>query len=133
MKLFVDTSAFIALADKTDQNHQTASKFFVQLKSCDHLHTSNYVLDETITRLRFTMGHAAALHFAVAFFESRLYNVHYIDQRLEKLALGVFRKFHDQKLSFTDCTSVALMEDLRITGTFAFDDDFRIAGYRTFP
>lgn len=133
MKLFIDTSALIALADRTDQYHTQASRFFQDTSDAPEFHTSNYVLSEVITRLRFTAGVHIALEFAESIRASRLYHIHRIDQRIEGLALAVLKKYADHPLSFTDCTTIVLMDQLGLTHIFAFDDDFRKVGYLLVP
>jgi predicted nucleic acid-binding protein len=43
------------------------------------------------------------------------------------------RKYADQRLSFTDCTTIALLEQLEIGQIFAFDEDFQKVGYHVVP
>lgn len=133
MKLFVDTSAFLALEDEDDGRHREALEFFRSLSEGDRLQTSNYVVDETITRLRYTVGAAAAIRFAEASLASRACPVAYVDADLERAAIEVLRRYRDKKLSFTDCTTVALVRARRLDGVFAFDEDFVKVGLKAFP
>lgn len=133
MKLFLDTSAFIALEDRSESRHLHAKRYFEQLTVSDRLFTSSYVVDETITRLRYTIGAAAAMGFAETVLKGRLYSVLYIDARLEQAGLGVLKRFRDKKLSFTDCTTIALVQAERLDAVFAFDDDFAKVGLRVVP
>jgi predicted nucleic acid-binding protein len=60
--IFVDTSAWIAVIDKADQYHLKASEYFKQkTKEGTRWITSDYILDETITRLRYNVGHRKAV------------------------------------------------------------------------
>ncbi|MBU4305218.1 MAG: PIN domain-containing protein [Candidatus Omnitrophica bacterium] len=130
IKIFVDTSAFVALFDKKDQYHQKATTYFFGLGSnLAQLHTSNYVIDETITRIRIQDGHKAAVEFTEHFFRSKIFYNHYVNEDIERNAFEFFKKYADKELSFTDCTSFALMKQLRITKAFTFDDDFAKAGF----
>ncbi len=80
IKIFVDTSAFVALFDKKDQFYQKAKDYFMSLESgAVQLHTSNYIIDETITRIRIKNGHRLALEFGKYFFMSKIFQTHYID------------------------------------------------------
>lgn len=133
MNIFIDTSAFVAYTDRTDANHDTAKEFLDSLAQRDRLHTSNYILDETITRLRFTLGHAQATTFAETILADPVCRVHYIDAAAQERALKVFKKFRDQRLSFTDCSTVSLVRDLGLDAVFAFDEDFSRVGLRTLP
>lgn len=50
MRIFVDTGAWIALADKHDQHHQTAQTLYgIIQKNNSSLLITDYVFDETVT------------------------------------------------------------------------------------
>lgn len=133
MRLFVDTSAFIALHDRSDGRHIRAKTFYDTLTAADRLFTSNYVVDETITRLRYTIGRAAAVSFGEAILTGRLYEVVYVDADLEAEALRVLKRYKDKDLSFTDCTTVSFLAQRGLDAVFAFDEDFSRVGLRTLP
>jgi len=129
-KIFVDTSAFVALFDKKDKYHQRATDYFMSLQfGAVQLHTSNYIIDETITRIRIKNGHKFALEFGKYFFMSKIFQIHYIDKEIEQDAFEIFKKYSDKKLSFTDSTSFALMKKVNIKKAFTFDTDFKKAGF----
>lgn len=66
MKLFVDTSAWLALYDKQDQFHkQAVEKNLVIKKERIELITSEYILDEIITLIRFRVFHDGAVPFYI--------------------------------------------------------------------
>ena len=52
------------------------------------------------------------------------------DRDDEIATLQLFRKFADQKVSFTDCVSFALMRNFGIETAFTFDRHFLRAGLR---
>jgi hypothetical protein len=47
----------------------------------------------------------------------------------ELKAIRLFRKFADQRVSFTDCVSFTLMKRNKLTIAFTFDAHFRLAGF----
>ena len=129
-QIFVDTSAFIALFNKKDQYYHSATTYFKSIQP-EHiqLHTSNYIIDETITRIRIMDSHKAAFEFGKHLFASKIFQKHYVNEELEQEAFELFKKYADKKLSFTDCTSFALMKWLGIKQAFTFDDDFIKVGF----
>lgn len=133
MRLLFDSSAFIALEDKADACHAAAKSFFDGLTRTDRCVTTNYVIDETITRLRYAINWQAATAFADAIAKSRLFELVYIDAELDAAAVSVMKRYRDQRLSFTDCATIAVARAQRIDAVFAFDDDFRRVGLRTLP
>ena len=53
----------------------------------------------------------------------------HITEDIEAYAKTIFRQFKDKKLSFTDCTSFALINHFDIDAVFAFDEHFRYHPY----
>lgn len=133
MRFFIDTSAFVALNDRSDRYHEKAREFILRFSAADELITSNYIVDETITHLRRSIGVKATIEFAEAILSGQGYQIIYIDQEMEQAAFGIFRRYFDNVLSFTDCTSFALMKRMGLNKAFAFDEDFLVAGFEVVP
>jgi hypothetical protein len=124
--VFVDTSAWYALADASDTHHQAATHYINTLTA--PLVTSTYILDETVTLLRMHLGHAAARRFGEKLRQEQIALLLRIIEHDEQRAWDIFVRYDDKVFSFTDCTSFALMERLYIDTAFAFDEDFRQYG-----
>lgn len=61
---FVDSGAWIALSELKDQKHGQAAAIFNQLRQQnERLLTTDYVIDETVTRLRYDRSHTTATKF----------------------------------------------------------------------
>lgn len=133
MNIFVDTSAFIALTDRSDKFHKSASDFIKSIKSYFRFYTTNFVLDETITKIRMDIGHKEACRFRDNIFSSGINKIHYITKDIEEQAWILFKKYDDKLLSFTDCTSFALMRKINIKDAFTFDINFVQVGFRRIP
>ncbi len=124
--VFVDTSAFFALADQTDRLHHQALQY---VQSTDRLLvTSNVIVHETITLLRMRLGYEQALQFGIRLLGETTTPIIRMTQADEEKAWALFRQYPDKRFSFTDCTSFAIMKRLGIRTAFAFDDDFRQFG-----
>ncbi|MBI2346257.1 MAG: PIN domain-containing protein [Deltaproteobacteria bacterium] len=129
-RVFVDTGAFVALANAADQYHSAAVEQLQTLRATGAaLVTSNFVLDETYTRIRRKAGHKVVIAFGEKVRASRQIRVITIAPPIEKQAWEILKKYADQEFSFTDCTSFALMRAKKITEAFAFDADFKIMGF----
>ena len=98
------------------------------LKTGKILVTSDYILDESYTVIRFRAGHHIAVQFGEAVRGSRFLRVEYIAPELNEKAWELFRTFSDHEFSFTDCTSFILMERLKIKTAFTFDAHFKEYG-----
>lgn len=124
----------MALANSQDQYHQAAVKCLEGLRSLKTLFvTTNFVLDETYTRLRVRAGVRVAVLFGEKIRTSRETNICTVDTPVEKAAWEIFKKYHDHDLSYTDCTSFAFMRLKKIKEAFTFDNDFKIFGWHIHP
>jgi len=136
-RVFVDTSAWIALANARDQWHTAAEEYYLfLLQRRASLCTSNYVLAEAYTHIRYDAGHASALRFQalIAAAEKQHYlQVLWVDQATAEAAWQIFAQYADQFFSFTDCTSFVLARQARVDEVFAFDEDFRTMGFIVKP
>jgi uncharacterized protein len=133
MRLFVDTSAWPALNDKNDQYHGEAVSRSVRVKQQKiQLVTSEYVFDESITIIRYRVSHKAAVVFGDVLMSSTIVSIEDITDEERLKAWALFKKYGDKELSFTDCTSFALMMKLRLQKVFAFDDHFKQIGFELF-
>jgi len=136
---FYDTWGFLALADRRDQDHEAAAQADLWRQERGIIVvTTDYVMDETLTTLHAAAGAAVALEFAdllgarVAAERVVLAEVH--GDRRER-ALAWFRRLApaNPRLSFTDCTSFAVMEELRLEIAFTLDRHLRRPGGRIRP
>lgn len=81
--------------------------------------TTDYVLDETITRLFATTHFAAARRFVEGIFEASrrgLLNIEHITRERFTRAFALRLRYRDKpRISFTDWTSFVVMRELEIT------------------
>jgi hypothetical protein len=133
--LFVDTSAFYALADKEDTNHRRARAFLTTLqRKGQALVTTTDVFDETVTLVRYRLGHPAAVTLGGKLLESRWCRIVEVMDETRRGAWDIFVRCADQTFSFTDCTSFATMHSMHLPVAFTFDRrDFAAAGFVARP
>ena len=136
-RIFVDTWAWYALTDRSDTNHLRAQSTNDALLDAGHTFvTTNFVLAETITLIRYNLHHAAAVRFRTTvhqLVDARLIELVRIDEAHEAVAWEIFEKYHDQKLSYVDCTSFAVMRALKLTHVFTADHHFATLGFILVP
>jgi hypothetical protein len=125
LKVFLDTGAFLALADEDDDHHSSAKLTHTELlRSNAQLVTSNFVLSETYTLIRFKVGHHAAVEFMKSFDRTGIKTLR-VTEPIEQAAKAIFVRYNDKDFSFVDCTSFALIDHQRLDSGFAFDGHFR--------
>jgi predicted nucleic acid-binding protein len=129
----VDTGGWIALAVKRDRYHDKAATYYRKISNANvRLVTSNYVLSETYTRIRYDDGHAKALQFNASIQEAikagRL-NLEWVTSAIHKSAWDIFEKYDDQEFSFVDCTSFVIANRVGVKEVFGFDDHFKTMGH----
>ena len=125
MKVFLDTGAFVALADEDDRYHTAAKSIYTELLQLKALLlTSNFVLSETYTLIRFRVSHQAAVEFMTGFDQTGM-RVLRVTDAIEQTAKAIFVRYNDKDFSFVDCTSFALIDHHRLDRAFAFDTHFR--------
>ncbi len=124
--VLVDTSAYFALVDKSDRHHSSAVAFI--RSNIVLLATTDLILVETLNLVRARLGHSHAVRLGRQLLNPALTTVLKVSD--EDMAQGwrLFQRYLDKDFSFTDCTSFALMERLRITTAFAFDLHFHQYG-----
>ncbi len=132
--LLVDTGAWFALADTSDQHHEQAVMIYPKLLAgYRSLTTTNLIVSETYILIRRAIGHKPAIAFLENVAASpRIIKV-YSDSSLEQTAEDTLCKYRDQDFSYTDAVSFAVMDQYEITKAFSFDQHFIIAGFSLIP
>ena len=135
MIIFVDTSAFYALADRRDSNHRRARAMLKTLSGgTGSLLTTTDVFDETVTLVRYRLGHEAAMKIGRGILDSSWCRLVDVPLETRQAAWEIFGRYADQSFSLTDCTSFATMRAMSVTEAFTFDrTDFGAAGFVVRP
>lgn len=133
-RVFVDTSAFVALRNGAEREHETAREALaVLVAERAQLLTSNYVFSETYTALLVRAGREEAIRWGDRFRAGKAIEVARIDEPAEEEAWSILQSHADKRWSHVDATSFALMERERITEAFAFDRHFVQRGLTLVP
>jgi len=135
--VFVDSSALKAYYDSRNDFHDRADGLMRMIAGrkteIAGFVTTDYVLDEAITVVRFAHSHGKAVALAEATLSSRFVSIVYSDLELFTDGMRIFKQHSDKDWSFTDCVSFATMRKHGIRTTFTFDAHFRQAGFTTIP
>jgi hypothetical protein len=125
-RIFIDTSAFLALEDESDEHHEEAIRFRDQEILRDHYEciTTSYILDETLTLIRIRLSIQASIEFSKKIRRSQIVKILSVSKQIEDKALDLFEKYDDKTFRFTDCVSFVVMQELRIQEAFTFDEHF---------
>lgn len=131
MSVFVDTSAFYAILDADDEEHDQASEVWENLVPGETLVTSNYVLLETsaLSQNRLGMESVRAFEDAV----TPLLRVLWVDANVHRQAMAAVLTAGRRRLSLVDCSSFVLMRAHGLQTAFAFDDHFHEQGLEIIP
>ncbi|MEX2682788.1 MAG: type II toxin-antitoxin system VapC family toxin [Candidatus Sigynarchaeota archaeon] len=138
-KLFLDSGPIIARVNDKDPDHELVQKQLRDIKdkrlNFGFLYTTNYIIDEAVTHVLYsTKRNDMAVKVLDLVESSGILQVLWIDQDIEKRAREIFRKYTDQRFSFTDCTSFAAMEQNEITHAFTFNEQhFKAMNFSVIP
>ncbi len=127
MAIFIDTGIFLALYDVDDIYHQRSKELFKEALtgSLGRLYTSDYIIDEAVTILLVrTKQHNVAVELGKILIESPRITRLTVEGDVFTDAWIKFQSLKDKYLSFTDCTSLALVEKHRIKHLMSFDHGF---------
>ena len=133
-ELFVDTGAWVALADADDQHHARAAAFLpTALAEYQRLVTTDLVVAESYIILRLALGHTPAVAFLQRLRASPRIERVYVTEAIGLEAEEILRRYRDQDFSLPDAVSFALMRQRGMDTAFAFDAHFSTAGFVRLP
>ena len=134
--VFVDSSAWIAIAHQQDSRHAEARAYYRTLMTGTKLVTSNYVLSESITFLTYRQRRRQALELHAMIqsaVQLNLLEVEWVTPGIHDMAWDIYLRYADQTFSFCACTSFALCRTRNVDEVFSFDGDFDVVGLRRRP
>lgn len=129
MRVFVDTSAFYALASASDEFHRQARRTYEKLLGNDaELLTSSYVLVESFALIQARLGFSVLESFVSSI--EGVITIIWVDEELHRRAWRLLKE--RQRVSFVDCTSFLIVKE-EGARVFAFDEDFAHEGLTVLP
>jgi uncharacterized protein len=128
--VFVDTSAWFAVADRGDAYHVRATELLRSLLQEDAgLATTNHVIGETYTLVRTKLGAREAREFLNQIGASAAVRRIFVLEDWEIAAEDLLLQFADQPFSYIDATSFVAMRRLGLREAFTFDRHFAVVGF----
>lgn len=132
-QLFVDTWGWLTLRDKGERRHAEIVPAFESFQQPEHrIYTSDFVLDETFTllfrRLPFGTARETMELLAASVEEGSLVSIPITGTRFK--AAQAFRIRYQDKpaISFTDLTSMVVMQEFNIQKILTEDSHFAQVG-----
>ena len=132
-RLFVDTWGWLALADDREPRHTAVRRVLGSLWRAGGVAvTTDYVLDETFTlvfrRLPFVKGRRFVAMLEAGEREEHLHLERILAERFAR-AKALRMQLRDKPLiSFTDLTTMVVMQELQLTRVVTADAHFRHVG-----
>lgn len=129
-RVFVDTSALVALLDRADPRHAEARQAFIALADAE-LVCHGYVVAETLAVTRRRLGVDAT----VALIDDLLPAIEVlpVGPTEHAAALAGYRSSLPSATSFVDQVSFLVIERERISTAFVLDADFAVTGVEMLP
>lgn len=133
MKIFIDTWGWLTLRDRDESRHGDVKEFYQQLRDENEMiYTSDYVLDETITlvfkRLPFKTAKESLAKLDKAIEQGYLQVEWVTPERFEKAKILRLKYQDKPKISFTDLSSMVVMEELGLKDIITGDEHFEHVG-----
>jgi predicted nucleic acid-binding protein len=131
--LLVDTWGWLALADAREPRHAAVRKLLANVwRAGGTVVTTDYVLDETFTLVFRRLPFVKAKRFVTALEEGEedgsLQLERIVPERFARAKVLRLRYRDKPLISFTDLTTVVVMQELRITRIVTADQHFRQVG-----
>jgi predicted nucleic acid-binding protein len=123
-RVLVDSSAYLALLDGSDEHHAQAQALLRQLTQRHYRqYTTNAMLFECHALVMSSLGIGPAFQFVQGIRASNTVIVR-VRQSDEERAIQILGQYTDKDFSFNDALSFVVMERLGIGTSFTFDHHF---------
>ena len=128
--VLVDSGAWIALVRATDSHHGEADRMFRHaIARRIPLLTTNLIVAEVHRFILFHAGPRAAAIVLDRMTESPSLTIEFANAQHHRAARLWLSKLSDQRLTYTDAVSFAIMEARHCRTAMSFDHDFVVAGF----
>jgi len=123
--VFLDASAWVAIANRKDQNHHESVGIYRRLLgSSTRLITTTWTAYEALTIVKARLGFSQAERLWDRLHSRAVVDLVRIDQRIEKGALELFWRYEHKTWGIVDCSSLVVMQAVGFRQAFACDRHF---------
>ena len=127
--VFIDTSAFYALMDRSDSYHEKAKQLWAfLLDKNSSFKTTNYIIIETLALIQSRLGFEAARLYSGDILG--LVDILWVNEPRHNLAFELWLSLGRKKLSLVDCVSFITMRYYGLENVFGFDRHFDEQGFK---
>lgn len=130
--IFIDTSAILAVLDRKDRFHLSASKFWEEILIEDEgVFLNSYILLEAtaLIQRRYGIEILNKFHFGMV----PLLDVEWVDMPKHTEAMELLFSANRRNLSLVDISAFATMRREGIRRVFTFDQHFAEEGFKVLP
>lgn len=129
-RIFIDTSALIALGNKRDSFHISAIKIHNKLKqqNVKFVTTSGVLLEFGNAFSRISLK-PTAISLIEAIKISKKWTYITLDDLIFDQAFTLYKQMQDKEWGMVDCTSIIIAKQMKITEIFSTDHHFEQAGF----
>ena len=127
MAVLIDTGAFMAYRNTKDVHHEKADRLLRRALKGEFstIYTTDYIYDEALTLAVVRTGNKNIATDISNVISSPRIEMIIIDETILKQATTLFFKFFDKRISFTDATTMAVMQRDGIDKIITFDAHFK--------
>jgi len=136
MRVFIDASALLALADPGNDGHHAAVQSLRRLDPPPALITTDFALAQALSGMHARHGRPAAELLQRSISASRALRVAHVDPDLFRAAWNLYASPDCAALDFGDCTSLAAVRALGLRHAMTFSASpwvEAVAGLRRLP
>lgn len=124
--IVLDTSFIVSYFNERDENHTKATELMESVANLKFgpIYMTDFIFDETVT-VSFIRLKNIAKAVEIGNYILKSLRIIEVEKANFYKAWEIFRRQKTTDLSFTDCTTISVMQDNEIKNIATFDEDFK--------
>ncbi|MEM3085386.1 MAG: PIN domain-containing protein [Nitrososphaerales archaeon] len=124
--IVLDTSFIVSYFNERDENHTKATELMESVANLmfGPIYMTNFIFDETVT-VSFIRLKNITKAVEIGNYLLKSLRIIEVEKTNFYKAWEIFRRQKTTDLSFTDCTTISVMQDNEIKNIATFDEDFK--------